>query len=143
MAQVTTGNGGFLGHARQMIDTHPGKAVYDRALLLDCIGACFDCAQACVACADACLGEADPKPMTACIRLNQDCADVCETTGKILSRQTALDRNVVRSIIQACQTICASCAVECERHGSAMEHCRVCADACRACERACAKVLAA
>jgi hypothetical protein len=143
MAQVTTGNGGFLGHVEEMLNTHPGIAVYDRTLLLECIEACFDCGQACVACADACLGERDPAQLVACIRLNNDCADICETTGKILSRQTALDRNVVQAVIQACATICGACATECEKHASRMEHCRVCADACRICEEACQRVLAA
>jgi hypothetical protein len=143
MAQVTTTNGGFLGHVQDMLNTHPGKPTYDRALLLECIEACFDCAQACVSCADACIGERDPAKLTACIRLNNDCADICEATGKIQSRQTALDRNVVRAVIAACATICASCAEECERHASQFEHCRVCAEACRACEKSCKKVLAA
>jgi hypothetical protein len=144
MAQTTTGNGGgFLGHVQQMLNTHPAKPTYDRGLLLECIRACLDCAQACVACADACLGESDPRKLTACIRLNNDCADICETTAKILSRQTALDRNVIRAIIEACATICRSCGEECDMHAAAMQHCRVCAEACHACEQACQKVLAA
>src|SRR6185312_6248293 len=64
MAQVTTTNGGFLGHVQDMLNTHPGKPTYDRALLLECIEACFDCAQACVSCADACIGERDPAKLT-------------------------------------------------------------------------------
>jgi hypothetical protein len=129
LAQATQGQG-FLGHVQQMLQTHPGKGSLDRAGLLECIQACFDCAQACIACADACLGEPGPKPRVRCIRLNQDCTDVCEATGKVLSRQTA------------CLTACRLCAEECAQHAQKMEHCRVCADACRRCEEACRKLLA-
>ncbi len=143
MTQVTMGNGGgFLGHAQEMLDTHPGQAIYDRTVLLDCIKACFDCAQACVACADACVSESEPKRLAGCIRLNQDCADICDAAGKILSRQTTFDRSAVRTVVQACVTICRSCAAECEKHAAMMQHCRVCAEACRWCERTCQARLA-
>ena len=144
MAQVTQGAGaGFLGHVQQMLQTHPGKSTLDRTALLDCIQACFDCAQACIACADACLGEQDPKPMVRCIRLNQDCANVCEAAGKILTRQTAFERTMAQAVLQACQTACKLCGDECAQHAQKMEHCRVCAEACRRCEDACKKLLAA
>jgi uncharacterized membrane protein len=72
-----------------------------------------------------------------CIRLNLDCADVCATTGNVLSRQTAFEPAVAMAMVQACAEACRVCADECERHAEHMEHCRVCADACRGCERAC------
>lgn len=145
MASVTSGtNGGsaFLGHVEQMLKTHPGQPGLDRTALLECIQACFDCAQACISCADACLAEADVKMMVRCIRLNQDCANVCEATGKILSRQTAFDPAMARAVLQACLAACKLCGDECARHAKMMAHCKVCEDACRRCEQACTKLLA-
>lgn len=76
--------------------------------------------------------------MTKCIRQNLDCADVCATTGRILSRQTSLEPSMARAILQACAESCRICGDECEQHGQhGMEHCRVCAEACRRCEQAC------
>jgi hypothetical protein len=141
---VETGKGGFLGHVQQMWDAYPGKgAVQPAPEVLACIQACLDCAQACVACADACIGEENPRPLARCIRLNQDCANLCEVTAKVFSRQTLRDDFVSRAVLQACLAACRACAEECEKHAKAMKHCEVCADACRACEKACDRLLAA
>ena len=105
--------------------------------------ACFDCAQACSACADACHGEEEVQMLSRCIRLDLDCANVCEGTGKILSRQTAFDVEMARVALEACAQTCRLCGDECERHAEHMEHCRVCAEACRRCESACDELLSA
>ena len=132
-----------MTHAEQMIRTNPSPAAVDATTLAGCIEACYDCAQSCTACADACLGEDDPKPLSRCIRLNLDCADVCDATGRILSRQTAFEPKMARAALQACAEACRLCGDECERHASHHEHCRVCAEACRRCEQACNDVLSA
>lgn len=144
MAQVQ-GSGGqpFLGHVQQMLQTHPSQPALERTALLECIQACYDCAQTCIACADACLGEENVSWLVRCIRLNQDCADLCATTGKVLSRQTAFEPALGRAVLQACQAACRLCAEECDRHAKRMAHCRECADACRRCESACARTLQA
>lgn len=100
--------------------------------------------QACTACADACLSEADDQlPMLRkCVRTNEDCADICATTARVLSRHTGYDANITRTLLEACMTACASCAAECNRHASTHEHCRVCAEACSRCEQACRDLLA-
>ena len=110
--------------------------------LRESIEACVECAQACTACADACLSEDSVAELTKCIRTNLDCADLCETTGRVLSRHTGYDANITRAVLEACQTACKACADECEQHAQMHEHCRVCAEACRRCERACADLLA-
>ena len=128
--------------ADQMLRTHPKDlGDLDQAALLACIQACVDCAQACSACADACLSEDMIADLTKCVRTNLDCADLCETTGRILSRRTGYDANVTRATLEACRTACAACADECEQHAGMHEHCRVCAVACRTCEQACEKLL--
>ena len=129
-----------------MVRTYPADlGGVDRDALVRCVEECIACAQACTACADACLSEADEAlPMLRkCIRTNSDCADICDTTARILSRHTGYDANITRAVLQACATVCRSCADECGRHAEQHEHCRVCADACRRCERACDELLAA
>ena len=81
--------------------------------------------------------------MVKCIRLNLDCADVCTTTSRVVSRQTEYDANVTRAQLEACIAACKSCGDECEGHGEHMAHCRVCAESCRRCEQACRDLLAA
>jgi hypothetical protein len=127
---------------REMLNTHPqdlGRV--DREKLIECIEACVACPQACTACADACLSEEMVADLTTCIRTNLDCADLCDATGRILSRRTGYDAVLTRAALEACRTACAGCADECERHADMHEHCRVCAEACRRCESACAQLL--
>ena len=129
---------------RNMLDAYPRESNVDRPLLVGCIEACADCTEACTQCADDCLSEQNVQELVKCIRLNLDCADVCATTGRVVSRQTGYDANVTRAVLQACIAACRSCGDECERHAAhGMEHCRVCAEECRRCEQACQDLLAA
>ena len=129
--------------AADMIRTYPAEINLDRDLLARCVEACVACAQACTACADACLSEEMVADLTTCIRTDLDCADVCEATGRVLSRHTGYDANLTKAVLQACVQACRSCGDECERHAEMHEHCRICAEACRRCEQACQDVLAA
>lgn len=127
----------------EMLQSHPeGTGGLDATLLDACVKACYECAQACTACADACLAEDLVADMRRCIRGDQDCADLCETTGRVLSRRTAGDPVVLRAVLEACLAACRACAEECEKHADMHDHCRLCAQACRRCERACADLLA-
>lgn len=132
-----------MPYAKPMLDTYPRDFNVDAGLLSRCIEACYDCAQACTACADSCLSEANVAELVKCIRLNEDCADVCLVAGRVASRQTEYDANVTRSIVGACAETCSACGDECERHAEHHEHCRICAEACRRCEEACKELLAA
>lgn len=129
-----------MTYSVQMLRKHPADLAGPCDVIAAGIDACFDCAETCTACADACLAEADPRALVACIRLNLDCADVCETTGKLLARQTAANVEVVRAQVRACLAAVKACAAECRRH-IAMEHCRVCLEACALCEQACEEVI--
>jgi hypothetical protein len=123
-----------------MLNQHPesGADVTDLAATIDLLLAC---AQACTVCADACLAEEMVADMRRCIRSDQDCADICLTTARVLSRQTAPDVNVIAALLSACITACSACADECESHADMHEHCRACAEACRACQAACRRML--
>lgn len=131
-----------MTRVQEMIRTNPNDTAVDAGALVECIEACFECAQTCSACADACLGENDVANLRRCIRLNLDCADVCEATGRILSRQTAFEPEMARAVLEGCARACKLCGDECERHAEhGMEHCRVCGEACRRCRSACNDVL--
>lgn len=132
-----------MTHVQSMLDTYPKDlGNLDKDKLAACIQACFECAQTCTACADACLSEDMVADLTKCIRTNLDCADICATTGNVLSRHTGYDANVTRAVLEACRAACKACADECGGHASMHEHCRVCAESCRRCEQACADLLA-
>lgn len=127
-----------------MFRTYPADlGAVDRTALSRCVEECLTCSQTCTACADACLSEADDQLPTlrTCIRATEDCADVCATTARVLTRHTGYDANVSRAVLEACALVCRSCADECEPHAERHEHCRVCAAACRSCERACHDLL--
>lgn len=129
----------------RMMQTHPSPAtLFDQGTLAECIDACFECAQVCTACADACLGEQEHHVhLVHCIRTNLDCADICGTTGRVLSRLTQPDEIVLRAQLQACLAACQACGTECEEHARDMNmaHCAVCAESCRRCEQACRQLL--
>jgi hypothetical protein len=124
-----------------LISSSPAEADYDAAKMAACIEACFDCARACVRCADACLAEADHSELLACIRLDADCADLCEATGRILARQHAMDPALAQAVLQTCVAVTRLCAQECESHASRHRHCELCAEACRRCEASCRALL--
>jgi hypothetical protein len=127
--------------AYETLTTYPLEFKVDADALARCIETCFACSQACTACADDCLNEEGAAHHLKCIRLSQDCADLCIATGRILSRQTTeYDAGVTARALDACAQACATCADESDRHAD--EHCAVCAQSCRRCEEACREMLA-
>lgn len=126
----------------RMNETYPAAVALDKDALADCIAVCLECAQSCTACADACLSEEHVADLRRCIRLNLDCADMCDTTAKVLSRHTAFDASDAPAVLEACAQLCKSCADDCEHHAT-HEHCAVCAEVCRRCEEACKRLAVA
>jgi hypothetical protein len=130
-------------HTESILKRHPLPLALDQSALSDCVDACFDCAQSCTSCADACLGEGRPDELVRCIRLNLDCADICDTMARVASRQTGYEPRLVRELLHACALACKLCGEECWKHAGRMEHCRVCAEACERCQEACGRLMAA
>jgi hypothetical protein len=129
-----------------MIETHPNsqdRGRDDISLLRDAIVAAYECAQICTGCADACLSEREVDHLSACIRLDLDCAEICVVTGSLLSRIGLAGEELLRAQLRACQLACAACETECLKHADAHEHCAVCAQACRTCREACTRLLEA
>ena len=131
-----------MTYAAAMLETHPDvtSELYRKALLA-AIDATLDCAQACSTCASACLAERSVADLRPCIRTDLACADICEATARALSRQPTDDLATVRALLEACATVCAACAEECESHAAMHEHCRICAKACSRCEQTCRDLL--
>lgn len=132
-----------MSYAQDLLESHPWPGNVDREVLARCITACIECAQSCTSCSDACLSEDDVAPMRKCIRLDLDCADICQTTSRVLTRQTEYDAPLTKAQLESCRKACATCADECERHADHHDHCRLCAEACRRCEKACDELTAA
>ena len=70
-------------------------------------------------------------------RLDLDCADICTITGRIMTRRTGSDDEVIRRMLSVCAAACRLCAEECQKHAAMHEHCRICAESCRRCMEAC------
>jgi hypothetical protein len=92
------------------------------------------CAAACNYCAVACLDEPDVKMLTTCIKLDMDCAAICQLTASFVARNSKHAGHLKKE----CAEICDECATECEKHAKhGMEHCKICAEACRKCASSC------
>lgn len=130
-----------MSHAKEMLDASPNPAPLGAADVAAAIEACSDAAQACTSCADSDLQEEDVTAMRSCIALDVDCADVCTTTARVLSRSAAPDHLVLHRLLLACVRVCELCAAECDLHAEHHRHCAICAKACRACVHACTTLL--
>ncbi len=89
------------------------------------------CATQCDMCADACLDEKEVQKLVKCIRLDRDCAKICNITASLI----ASGSDHAERMVKECEYFCRMCAKECDKHD--MEHCQQCAKACRECEVAC------
>jgi hypothetical protein len=90
-----------------------------------------ECKAACNNCLTSCLDEKDVKMMAKCIKLDLDCAKICEITADFISRQS----DHAQHLIKECIEICTKCAQECVKYD--MEHCQRCAVACKKCAEVC------
>ena len=102
------------------------------------IDALTSCVAECNHCTAACLEEKDVKMLARCIKLDIDCAEICNLAISFVSRGSEHAEHVLHE----CAEICNECAKECEKH-SHMEHCKRCAEICRACAEACHSGVAA
>lgn len=133
----------MLETVKEMYETSPVPTPFNHEALTRAIEEALECSQTCTACADDCLGEENVQELTRCIALNIDCADICATTARVLSRQSAFEPAMARHLLRACADSCRVCGMECEQHAMHHEHCRVCAESCKRCEEACETALSA
>jgi hypothetical protein len=126
-----------LVQVKQIISAHPDVKGRVNEALIRCIEECYGCAQTCISCADACVAEQMVTELRQCIRLDLDCADICNATGAVATRRTGSNEQILRQMLEVCAAACKVCGDECERHASKHQHCRICAEVCRSCEQAC------
>jgi hypothetical protein len=74
-----------------------------------------------------------------CIRLCQDCADLCALSARWMSRLSPSTELLCRS----CADMCDRCAGVCEQHSPHHPLCGECAVECRRCAAACREMAAA
>ena len=127
-------------HATDVHRNNPPPGSYsDR--LGSCIEACTACAQACTSCIDACLSNNMVSQLRGCIRADLDCADICATTARVLSRQASVDASLTRALLLVCITACRSGQIRHYTHLNVHDRCRICSDASRTAEEACRELL--
>jgi hypothetical protein len=91
-----------------------------------------NCVIKCNRCTSACLNEQDVKMLVRCIKLDIDCAEICQLTTSLIARGS----DQIHHLLNECAKICIACAEECEKHKH-MDHCEKCAEACRDCAETC------
>jgi hypothetical protein len=126
---------------KQMLESHPKKQTNIVNELHEKVIEIAGCAIICNICADACLGEQNVQNLAECIRLNLDCAAVCNSTAAIISRQTNSSTDLIKAQLQACKTACKTCGDECQKHAQAHEHCKICSDVCHKCMQTCDQLI--
>ena len=104
----------------------------------EAIAILIECAHECRHCAQACQDEKNAAELEACIRLDQDCADICALAADLMRRHSRFHLR----LCQLCAEACDACAEECARHAH-MDHCRECEEACRRCAESCRSIAGA
>jgi hypothetical protein len=92
----------------------------------DAIQSLIACALECRHCAQACQDEEGAARLDECIRLSQDCADLCALGADLMRRHSVFQSQLGRLCAEACE----ACAEECSRHPE-IDACRECEEACR------------
>ncbi|MEV6109285.1 hypothetical protein AB0M28_31935 [Streptomyces sp. NPDC051940] len=119
--------------------TSTGEA--DRDLLVRFLEECFGCAQACQECAVVCWTAASALSPEARNRLDVRCAEICERTARLLSRQNSGDGAALRIQLEVCAETCRVTADNTFRPGRMEHRSAQQAASCRRCEVSCRRVL--
>jgi hypothetical protein len=122
----------FLVGAHAMsVRQPPRRTTMSHQTYQECLDACNACQVTCLHCAVACLNEPSPAELADCIRLDLDCAELCQTAVGYMARGSSQ----AKAVCVLCATICQKCGAECAKH--AHDHCQTCARACEECAQAC------
>jgi hypothetical protein len=112
---------------RKLMESTSGTA---SAELTAAIDALEDCEKASNACA---MAMVDGGGMAAEVHQALDCADVCDSTERVLSRGPAPDARVVAAVVGAAIVACEASAAACGAHAEHHTHCRLHSGSARAC----------
>ncbi|MBT2421860.1 Rho termination factor N-terminal domain-containing protein [Streptomyces sp. ISL-22] len=92
----------------KLLDAYPAETGMPPRLLGEAVDKLYECAGVCLTCADAAAAEQDPEKIVLsikCVRLDNDCADLCTVAARILARQTGYDAPTTMAIIEATRTV--------------------------------------
>ncbi len=92
----------------KLLDAYPAQTGMPPRLLGEAVDKLYECAGVCLTCADAAAAEQDPEKIVMsikCVRLDNDCADLCTVAARILARQTGYDAPTTMAIIEATRTV--------------------------------------
>jgi hypothetical protein len=92
----------------KLLDAYPAETGMPPRLLGKAVDKLYECAGVCLTCADAAAAEQDPEKIVMsikCVRLDNDCADLCTVTARILARQTGYDAPTTMAVIEATRTV--------------------------------------
>lgn len=92
----------------KLLDAYPAETGMPPRLLGEAVDKLYECAGVCLTCADAAAAEQDPEKIVMsikCVRLDNDCADLCTVAARILARQTGYDAPTTMAIIEATRTV--------------------------------------
>jgi hypothetical protein len=106
----------------------------DRAMQ-ECIEECSTCHHIALLTSSYCLAQGGKHVEPGHLTLLADCADICQTTAKLMLRGSEQHA----AACAACAAICRACEQSCAGFPDD-RHMRECADACRRCAESCEKV---
>jgi hypothetical protein len=95
----------------EMMKSMSMPAGMDMTAMQECIDQCSVCMQACSMCADEMAGMSE---MGRCAMLCMNCADVCDTTMRMMLRPSGMDMTAMRAMLQACMAMCEACMKACQ-----------------------------
>jgi hypothetical protein len=103
----------------------------------DCIQECLSCNGICLQTSVHCLLQGGPHAAAAHVQSLLDCAELCQTAGNTMLRNSPLHGRVCEVCAEACEI----CAASCDKFAGD-DQMKACADACRRCASACRSVTA-
>ncbi|MGI5487942.1 four-helix bundle copper-binding protein [Microtetraspora malaysiensis] len=130
-----------MAQTRELFDTVTGKAGLNSEVLARIVDTLQECEEVVAACAMGMLGEQDAMQMASAISRDLDCADIVETTRRVLTRGSGPDNRLISAQFQSCLLACERSHELCSQHAAHHAHCRVCSDATRRCADMCREVL--
>lgn len=101
----------------KLLDAYPAETGMPPRILGEAVDKLYECAGVCLTCADAAAAEQDPEKIVMsikCVRLDNDCADLCTVAARILARQTGYDAPTTMAVIEATRTVLRASADACE-----------------------------
>jgi hypothetical protein len=132
-----------MQNARTLLESIPAAAPIDVETLAAAIEVLQDCAAATSACSAAMLGAGHADKFTSAIARDLDCADVANTTLRVLIRRSGTGRALLTTQLEACLVACEQSNELCGPHAHHHEHCKACSEATKRCADQCRKLLLA